>query len=125
MDNLENELKTQLDKEFDFNSNKGEEMRKLISQMFDDKLKMVKWVAWMFLLIDVVILVVAANRFFLSDSTKDMIFMAVIFLVAYESTILIKLWYWVINAKINIVKEIKQLQVQIAELTDKNPSTES
>jgi len=31
-----------------------------------------------------------------------------------------KLWYWVVDAKLNVQKEVKQLQLQIAELTGKD-----
>jgi len=33
-----------------------------------------------------------------------------------DSTVLIKLWYWIMNNKLNVLKELKQLQLQIAEL---------
>jgi len=54
-----------------------------------------------------------------------MIFAAVITLIGYNSTILMKLWYWVVSTKLNILKEIKQLQLQIAELADKEPPSEN
>ena len=32
-----------------------------------------------------------------------------------DSTVLIKLWYWIMNNKLNVLKELKQLQLQIAD----------
>ena len=40
-------------------------------------------------------------------------------------TILMKLWYWVVDAKLNVQKEVKQLQLQIAELADKKSPSEN
>ena len=42
-----------------------------------------------------------------------------------DSTVLIKLWYWIMNNKIGVLKEIKQLQLQIAELAGKEPPAEN
>jgi len=44
---------------------------------------------------------------------------------ATDSTVLIKLWYWIMNNKLNVLKELKQLQLQIAELAGKNPPSEN
>jgi hypothetical protein len=41
-----------------------------------------------------------------------------------DSTVLIKLWYWITNNKLNVLKELKQLQLQIAELAGKGPPSE-
>ena len=38
-----------------------------------------------------------------------------------DSTVLIKLWYWIMNNKLNVLKELKQLQLQISELARKEP----
>jgi len=35
-----------------------------------------------------------------------------------DSTVLIKLWYWIMNNKLNVLKELKPLQ--IADLAGKN-----
>ena len=41
-----------------------------------------------------------------------------------DSTVLIKLWYWIMNNKLNVLKELKPLQLQIAELASKNNPSE-
>jgi hypothetical protein len=50
-----------------------------------------------------------------------MIASAVIFLCAGQSMVTIKLWYWIMNNKLNVLREMKQLQLQIAELAGKEP----
>ena len=42
-----------------------------------------------------------------------------------DSTVLIKLWYWIMNNKLNVLREMKQLQLQIAELAGKEPPAEN
>jgi len=42
-----------------------------------------------------------------------------------DSTVLIKLWYWIMNNKLNVLKEVKKLELQIAELTGKSQSAEN
>jgi hypothetical protein len=41
-------------------------------------------------------------------------------LVGFNSTILMKLWYWIAHTKLSILQELKQLQLQIAESGLKN-----
>jgi hypothetical protein len=47
------------------------------------------------------------------------LFAAVITMIDYNSTVIMKLWYWVVSTKLNILKEIKQLQLEIVELARK------
>jgi len=35
-----------------------------------------------------------------------------------------KLWYWVVDTKLNVLKEMKQLQLQVAELSGKESPSE-
>ena len=46
-------------------------------------------------------------------------------IVGVNAAMVILLWYWQIQAKLSIQKEIKQLQLQIAELTGKEPPSEN
>jgi hypothetical protein len=42
--------------------------------------------------------------------------------IMYDGTVLMKLWLYVKDAKIATVREIKQMQVQLAELAARLPS---
>jgi hypothetical protein len=46
-------------------------------------------------------------------------------MIGYNSTILMKLWYWVVSTKLGILKELKQLQLQVSELTEEKPPSEA
>ncbi len=37
-----------------------------------------------------------------------------------QCMVTIKLWYWIMNNKLNVLREMKQLQLQIAELAGRN-----
>jgi hypothetical protein len=52
-----------------------------------------------------------------STDTKSLIGYGILLLVAYESTVLIKLWFWVANSKLSVLKEIKQMRLDLAALT--------
>ncbi len=53
--------------------------------------------------------------FFQSDDIKLWIFTGILFLVMFTSTILMKLWYWVVNSKLGILKELKLLRFDLAQ----------
>jgi len=123
MDNLENELKKTLKNEIGFDHNKNQAQRKETRQMFYDKMRNVKIVTWISLVICVAIIIAGIKG--MSDNTgKYVNFALFMALVGFNSTILIKLWCWQMYTKIGIIKEIKQLQLQIAELAEKKSKTE-
>jgi len=125
MDNLEKELTELLNNESGFEAGKaeaaGKEMARMIFQKYETDMFKVKVVFWIFLVVSAAMM--AGGMLFLNieKGTKGMIFAAVIALIGYNSTVLMKLWYWVVSTKLNILKEIKQLQLQIAELAGKEP----
>ena len=96
--------------------------------MYEDKLKKVYRYSWLYLIICVAVDSVAGACFGVSaslGSTWGMIASAVIFLGAGQSMVTIKLWYWIMNNKLNVLREMKQLQLQIAELAGKEPPAEN
>ena len=129
MDELEKTLQETLNRTGKFDAGRAETTRKEIVRMFEGKMKMVKLVTWIFLLIDGIVLVGGISglliNLLVTKNTNAMIISAVLVLIAHEGTVLIKLWYWVLNVKYGVLKEMKQLQLQIAELTGKNPPAES
>ena len=125
MDELEKTLQVALSQTGKFDAGKAETLRKEIVKMFDKNLKTVTIIFWVFLVISTAMLIAGLIALSCQTGTRGMMFAAVIALIGYESTVLMKLWYWVVNTKLNLLKEIKQLQLQIAELTGKKPSSEN
>jgi ABC-type sugar transport system permease subunit len=129
MDELEKTIQVTLSRTGKFDAGKAETLRKEIVQMFEGKLKKVKLLTWAFLLIDVIIIaggiIGLLVNLLITKNTNAMIISAVVVLIAHEGTVLIKLWYWVLNTKYGVLKELKQIQLQIAELTGKTPPAEN
>jgi len=129
MNEFEKTIQVTLSQTGKFDAGKAETLRKEMVQMFEGKLKKVKLWTWAFLLIDGIIIAGGISsllvNLLITKNTNAMIISAVVVLIAHEGTVLIKLWYWVLNTKYGVLKELKQLQLQIAELTGKNPSSEN
>ena len=93
--------------------------------MFDKKLKRVKLATQISLLALAALIIYSFNRLWHSQNTTEMFTCAIVILILSHSTVLIKLWYWVLNAKYGVLKELKQLQLQIAEHAGKKPNPEN
>ena len=128
MDEFEKTIRAALSDTDKFDAAKAETLRKETVQMFEDKLKKVYRYSWLYLMICVAIDSVAGACFGLSAAlgcTWGMIASAVIFVCSGQCMVTIKLWYWIMNNKLNVLREMKQLQLQIAELAGKEPPAEN
>jgi hypothetical protein len=126
MNNLEKELNKVLGQNGDFDVNKSEILRKEIVQMWCDKnLLRAKLVFWIFFLLSLGMMAGGYIGLRSAENTKEMLSWVIFFMIGFNSTILMKLWYWVVDAKLNVQKEVKQLQLQIAELADKEQPSEN
>ncbi len=75
-------------------------------------LKKTERILWMYLIGCVAVAVFSAESFMLATTDKAMIGCGIVFLVAVETTILMKLWYWIVNTKLTLQKEIRQWLVR-------------
>jgi len=126
MDKLEKQLKKVLEKNGIFDVSKSETLRKELIQMWCDKnLQRTKLVYWIFFLLSLGMMGGGYIGLRSAGNTRGMILWAIFLMIGFNSTVLMKLWYWVVDAKLNIQKEVKQLQLQIAELAGKEPSAEN
>ncbi|NIR07918.1 MAG: hypothetical protein GTN82_21050 [Candidatus Aminicenantes bacterium] len=128
MDEFEKTIRKALSDTNKFDAAKAQTSRKEAVRMFEDKLKKVYRYSRSYLIICVAVCGVTGACFGLSaglGSTWGMIASAVIFLSAGQSMVTIKLWYWIMNNKLNVLREMKQLQLQIAELAGKEPPAEN
>lgn len=126
MDKLERQLKKVLEKNGVFDAAKSETLRKELIQMWCDKnLLRAKLVFWIFFLLSLGMMVGGYIGLRTTGDTRGMVSWAIFLMIGFNSTILMKLWYWVEDAKFNVQKEVKQLQLQIAELTGKEQPVEN
>ena len=54
------------------------------------------------------------RQFLAADDVRSWILWGVIFILAFETTVLIKLWYWVVNTKLGVLREVKLLRMDLA-----------
>ena len=122
MDNLEQELKKALKKNGDFDIDKSETLRKEIVQMWYSKnLRKTKLIFWIFYLCSIGMMIGGYIGLRTADNTVGMLSWVLFFLIGFNSTILMKLWYWVIDTKLSVLKEMKQLQLQLTEIKNEGP----
>jgi len=97
--------------------------------MFQKKLKTARIITWVGIgiggVLEVTGLVGLVLSMFFANTIRPMVLFGVIALSGGQFHLLAKLWYWIVNSKLNMLKEIKQLQLQIAELTGKEPPAEN
>jgi len=130
MNELERTLTKALSDKDGFDAVRSETIRKEIVQMFEDKLKRVYRYARMWLTVCIVMMVVFAALFGFAASFGvrgiwGMVAASVFYLVVGQLVVTVKLWYWIMNNKLSVLKEIKELQLQIAEMVNQKPSAES
>ncbi len=131
MNNLEDELKKAFKSELGFEPGKGESEQKEIGQMkliferFVKDTRQARLVFWIFFLLSVGMMAGGYIGLRSAADTKGMLSWVLFFMIGFNSTILMKLWYWVVDTKLNVLKEIKELQLQIAESTGKSSPAEN
>jgi len=123
MDEFEKTIRTTLSDTNKFDAAKAETLRKETVQMFDKKLKKAIIIAWVGIGIGVVFEVAGwiglVLSMFLGGSVKLVVFFGVIALSGGQFHLFTKLWYWVYHNEIKVRTEVKELQLQVAELTGK------
>lgn len=130
MDKLEKELKKMLKSEPGFYPDKGESKRKEMNQMkllferFVNNIQRARLVFWIFFVMSSIIMFSGLALLFKLSNPNELALALFVALVGCNSTILIKLWYWTMNTKFDVLKELKQLELQIAELSGKDHSSE-
>jgi hypothetical protein len=121
MSDIEKELKKVLKTKNDFNAAEDAARRKEIEQMIFQKFQTdifkVKVVFWIFFVLSLGMMAGGYIGLRFASDTKAMLCWVIFFMIGFNSTILMKLWFWIADTKLNVTKEIKQLQVQVSELS--------
>ena len=125
MDEFEKNISKALTDNGKFDAAKAQTLRKETVQMFDKKLKKIKLVTQISVLVLAALIIYSFHCLAHSQNTTERFVHAVVILILSQGTVVMKLWYWVLNAKYGVLKEIKQLQLQIAELAGKEAPAEN
>ncbi|MHC4399015.1 MAG: DUF6768 family protein [Planctomycetota bacterium] len=129
MSESENDVKKALAENGSCDPRKAAELKKKASGAFSARLRNVERVYWVFFVLCVCFGFFAYLRFRSpsTTATKTLIGYAIVMLIAYESTVLIKLWYWIANSKLSVLKDLKQLRLESPLVADREalPNRES
>ena len=109
----ENNLSQALAENGSFDAAKAAGLKQLAMKSFDSALKKVLWQLFAYLLLWVVVGLFAYHMLQARTDTKSLIIYGIVLLVAYESTVLMKLWFWIVNAKLSVLKELKLMRLQM------------
>ena len=97
-------------------SEKEETLRTASSAEFAGQVRTAERIYWVYAIVCVAIGVPAINFFARSYDLKTLISSAVIILVVYETTVLLKLWFAVARMKMSVLKDVKLLRMEVAQL---------
>ena len=112
--NIEEKLNELLKIKDELDEMKNEQKQQQIFNDFEQKEKKTKKTYYTFLFLAIAIMLAGVGGI-THNSEKyrlNALFMA---LVGFNSTVLMKLWYWIVQSKLEMLKEIKHLQIQISE----------
>ncbi|MHC4596128.1 MAG: hypothetical protein ACYS9C_19640 [Planctomycetota bacterium] len=129
MDKLEKELPKALKSQSGFDIGKAENLQKETVQMFDERLKTAKNIIWGGIAMGVAFELVGLAGLIAGLAgkvgTNTMIFCAVLTLSGAHIPLVAKLLYWGTNIELHVLEELKQIQLEIAELAGKNRPAEN
>ena len=103
----------------DFGPAQGEIFRQMLADTFKSQPRWMSVMAWTYILVFTGVMVIAAVRFFGADAVKGQILWATAFLASGMTVMMLKMWFWMIMNRNRIIREVKRLELRIAELTDK------
>ena len=101
-----------------YDESKEGTIRSMISDFYNRKMASVIILVWAFGLIFIALAVFSGVKFFVSEQVKDLVMYAVIFLASIHFIGLMKLFAWMMIHRNSIKREIKRLELRIAELTE-------
>jgi len=119
MNSFERDLHDALSSNGEFDPQGNDAARKEAIKTYDVKLKRARILTWVFLAFLAVVMAYLAILFVITNNMKIMLACVVAFLIAHAGTNLMKLWYWQMNTKFSVLKELKELELRVVELSEK------
>ncbi len=92
-------------------------LSQMVVRTFEERQRKVKHVMYAYLAGLMVFLLFLFYLYFNTTDLRACLLLAVAMLIVFEGTVLMKLWFWVLHSKLSTLREIKRLQVQLAELS--------
>ena len=102
----------------DFGPSQEETFRQMLAGTFRNQPRWMTLIAWVYILLFTAVAVVAAVQFFDAEAVRGQILWTTVFLVSGMIVMMLKMWFWMIMNRNRILREVKRLELRIAELTD-------
>lgn len=100
-----------------YEQSREETLRGMLKGFYNTRMRSIVILVWSFALVFIAGAVISAVKFFEAEETKSLILFATIFLVCAHWVDLMKIFAWQMIHKNNIKREIKRLELRIAELS--------
>jgi hypothetical protein len=94
-------------------------LREMLVSSFRGQLKWGTLITWGCMAVFAAIAVVAGVQFFVVPGVREMILWATIFAVAMGMICVVKLWYWMLVGRKATERELKRLELRVADLAQK------
>ena len=113
------QFKKIVDNPLEYDESKEDSLRSLAKEFFSKKMRwvIVNVYVWFFVLL--VPIIISVKQFFKTDQTKSQIMYAAIFVCCTLSICFLKVLWWVMLVRHSIKREIKRLELRVAELAQK------
>ncbi len=99
---------------------RGIELRQMIVDGFRGKMRWATLMLWAYGLGGTALAVFSAVRFFAAQEVRGLVLYAALFLVGGGLVAFTKLWYWTLMNRNTVLREVKRLELRVAELADKS-----
>ncbi len=97
-----------------FNPAKAEDIRSEAMAVFESKQRKSLRITGIYLVVLTASAFWSLRLFNRSTDVQSWVFYGILFLVMVESTVLMKLWFWVLHSKLDIQREVKSLRMDLA-----------
>ena len=114
MSDLDSRLSDVLSANGSYDEDKAEEQRASLRDRFRTGALKVERIAWVYLLLLTSAGAYCGVRLLLARDARDGVLFGIILGAALINQSVIKLWYWVMNVKISVLKELKLLRLALA-----------
>ncbi len=105
-----------------FDSEKAATLRRDTVAAFSRRLRNVERLTWVYVIGLSALAVFSALRLLAGSDTKELILFGILLLIALEKLTLMKLWYWLMNNKLSVLKELKELRSDMPLVAPSVPS---
>ena len=122
MDPIEIELKRALNRTDTIPAAEMTALNDRIVQTFTRKQKGFFRLMSAYLAAMLVAILIMVALFITTSNLKQCLLLGIGILIAFEGTVLIKLWFWIMHSKIATIREIKLLHLAVAELKTRLPA---